>query len=60
MKTIAAIWSVDPCVDFIVCENCMAGHCGAVPGFNANNWLEDHEAAHAARKIRQSEGSKSR
>jgi hypothetical protein len=38
---IKSIWVCDPYVDFHICEACMEGHCGAVPGFNADNWLED-------------------
>lgn len=37
---IKTIWGCDPYSDFCICENCMQGHCGAVPGLNADNWLE--------------------
>lgn len=37
---IKKIWKCDALGDFFVCETCMAGHCGAVEGLNANNWLE--------------------
>ena len=33
------IWNCDPYSDFSVCEGCMSGHCGAVPGLDADNWL---------------------
>ncbi len=36
---IRRIWKCDPYCDFNVCEECMEGHCGAVPGFTANGWL---------------------
>lgn len=39
-KEIESLFNVDPFTDFRVCEDCMDGHCGAVPGLNANNWLE--------------------
>jgi hypothetical protein len=32
-------WHVDPYADFGVCEQCIEGHCGAVPGLNAETWL---------------------
>jgi hypothetical protein len=43
---IERIWNVDPYADFAVCEECMEGHCGAVPGKNANNWLARKAAAY--------------
>ena len=43
--SIRRIWGVDPYSDFAVCENCMEGCCGVVPGRNADTWL----AAHIAR-----------
>ena len=35
------IWHKDPYTEFMVCEMCMEGHCGAVAGLNADNWLEN-------------------
>jgi hypothetical protein len=32
-------WHVDPYAEFGVCERCIEGHCGAVPGPNAESWL---------------------
>ena len=40
-RLIAKIWKVDPHSDFVVCEDCMEGHCGAVRGLDADNWLEE-------------------
>ena len=48
--TISSIWGVDPDSDFVVCEECMRGHCGAVPGLNGDNWLEERAAENAARQ----------
>ena len=39
---IEKIWKCDAFEDFRVCETCMMGHCGAVPGLNTNNWLQAH------------------
>jgi hypothetical protein len=36
------LWNVDPFADFLVCEDCMGGHCGAVRGLTADKWLADH------------------
>lgn len=38
---IEQIWNVDPFTEFIVCEECLEGHCGAVWGRTADKWLED-------------------
>lgn len=38
---IEKLWGVDAYSDFAVCEGCMAGHCGAVPGLTADRWLAD-------------------
>lgn len=36
---IRRLWRVDPFCEFVVCEACMAGHCGAVPGWTGSCWL---------------------
>jgi hypothetical protein len=38
-KQIRLIFGADPFIDFQICENCMAGHCGVVKGKTANTWL---------------------
>ena len=38
-KHIAKFFKVDPYAKFLVCENCMQGHYGAVPGLTADNWI---------------------
>jgi len=38
---ITKMWKVDPYSEFVVCEDCMEGHCGAVRGLDADNWLEE-------------------
>jgi hypothetical protein len=38
---IEMMFGVDPFNEFIVCENCMEGHCGVVPGKTANTWLAE-------------------
>jgi hypothetical protein len=43
-EKIQALWRCDPFVDFLVCEDCMAGHCGAVTGLTADHWLEEQWA----------------
>lgn len=42
------IWGVDDW-DLLVCEECMGGHCGAVPGLNADNWLSERVEQHKAK-----------
>ncbi len=42
------IWGVSS-VDLTVCEICMRGHCGAIDGFNADNWLDEHIEAYKAK-----------
>lgn len=39
-EQIEMLFGVDPFTEFVVCENCMEGHCGTVPGKTANKWLE--------------------
>lgn len=38
-EMIAQMWQVDPLADFCICEECIQGHCGAVPGLTAASWL---------------------
>ena len=42
-ELIRRLWNVDPLADFLVCEGCMAGHCGAVPGWTGSRWLSRWE-----------------
>jgi hypothetical protein len=43
---IEKLWGVDPYSDFAVCEGCVAGHCGAVPGLTSDRWLGNWTAEH--------------
>jgi hypothetical protein len=45
-KQIKMIFGVDPFIDFQICENCVAGHCGEVRGKNANTWLNGYVEKH--------------
>ncbi len=51
-KWIKTIWSRDHLVDFLVCEDCMEGHCGLTtfPEKNANSWLEKRIKEFKARR----------
>jgi hypothetical protein len=35
-------FGVDAFADFVICEECCGGYCGAVPSKNATAWLVDH------------------
>jgi len=37
---IKKIWNVDPYEEFVVCEPCMEGYCGAAPGSTPDKWLQ--------------------
>lgn len=43
------IWG-DDAIDLTVCEDCMAGHCGAVPHLTPDGWLAKHWEAHLNRR----------
>lgn len=47
MDQIAEIWGIDPYEDFAVCEDCMQGHCGAVPWATPDQWLAEKWEAHS-------------
>jgi hypothetical protein len=46
---IAKIWGVDPYTDFVVCESCVNGYCGAVEGDTADVWLDKQIEAYTKR-----------
>ena len=39
---IEKLFKCDSFTEFFVCEDCMAGHCGAVKGLTAKKWLQGH------------------
>jgi len=50
LDQIAEIWQIDPFTEFAVCENCLGGHCGVVPGLTPDGWLGKQWAAHLNRR----------
>lgn len=46
---ISEIWQVHP-FELTVCEDCMAGHCGAVPSLTPDDWLAKHWEAYLNRQ----------
>jgi hypothetical protein len=53
---IERIWDVDPYAEFVVCEACVCGHCGAVPGLTADLWL-DNQVEHFKASLNGTPGS---
>jgi hypothetical protein len=49
-KQIEMLFKVDRFANFQICENCMQGYCGAVPGLDANNWLEEKLVEYGKKK----------
>lgn len=46
-EQIEQIWGIDP-AEFVVCENCLEGHCGFVEDRPPDAWLAKHWAEHEA------------